>query len=76
MINTVFENMHISKNSLIAKLPYQLQIILAALHNITHRTDAIRIPLKELQKELKWIHSSLLIKQTDLTPQQITERLR
>ena len=51
MINTVFENMHISKNSLIAKLPYQLQIILAALHNITHRTDAIRIPLKELQKE-------------------------
>jgi len=65
--------MQISKNDLMSKLPYQLKLALVALHNITLSTQALRISIKELNKELKWIHNGL---QINFTPQVVEERLK
>jgi hypothetical protein len=65
--------MQISKNDLMSKLPYQLKLLLVALHNITLSTQALIITHKELSKELKWIYNSL---QINFTPQIVEERLR
>jgi len=65
--------MQISKNDLMSKLPYQLKLALVALHNITLSTQALRISIKELNKELKWIHNGL---QINFTHQVVEERLK
>lgn len=53
--------MHISKNELMEKLPYQQVIILISLQNIISKTDALFVSFKELYTELKWMCGSLQI---------------
>lgn len=53
--------MHISKNDLMSKLPYQQIIILISLQNIIFKTDALYVSLKDLSSEMKWICGSMQI---------------